>query len=136
MFLLQVKGDYEEETNSAASFLIREWVEKLLGVKFNSLRDLAVYLIEKMYVDNRSNAAYTVISAMKKSGEGKDQFQFLCNIWNIENFSCIKLIVMCNFSIFIFISVQDSKSQILNGGNQAVEMQEHKRKIEVIHIIN
>lgn len=87
-----------------------------------------------MYVDNRSNAAYTVISAMKKSGEGKDQFQFLCNIWNI--FSCIKLIVMCNISIFIFISVQDSKSQILNGGNQAMEMQEHKRKIEVIHIIN
>ena len=68
---LQVKGDYEEETNSAASFLIREWVEKLLGVKFNSLRDLAVYLIEKMYVDNRSTAAYTVITAMKKSGEGK-----------------------------------------------------------------
>ena len=83
--LLQVKGDYEEETNSAASFLIREWVEKLLGVKFNSLRDLAVYLIEKMYVDNRSNAAYTVISAMKKSGECKDQFHFRCNIWNIEN---------------------------------------------------
>ena len=92
-----------------------------------------------MYVDNRSNAAYTVISAMKKSGEGKDQFNFLCNIWNNNNsylFSCIKLIVMCNFSIFIFISVQDSKSQILNGGNQAVEMQEHKRKIEVILIIN
>ena len=136
MFLLQVKGDYEEETNSAASFLIREWVEKLLGVKFNSLRDLAVYLIEKMYVDNRSNAAYTVISAMKKSGEGKEQFHFLCNIWNIENCCCIKLIVIYNFSIFIFISVQDSKSQILNGGNQAMEMQEHKRKIEVIHIIN
>ena len=70
---LQIKGDYEEETNSAASFLIREWVEKLLGVKFNSLRDLAVYLIDKMYVDNRSTAAFTVISAMEKSGEGKKQ---------------------------------------------------------------
>ena len=66
-----MKSDYEEETNTAASFLIREWVEKLLGVKFNSLRDLAVYLIDKMYVDNRSTAAFTVISAMKKSGEGK-----------------------------------------------------------------
>ena len=71
---LQIKGDYEEETNSAASFLIREWVEKLLGVKFNSLRDLAVYLIDKMYVDNRSTAAFTVISAMEKSGEGKKHF--------------------------------------------------------------
>ena len=28
-------------------------------------------------------------------------------------------------------SVQDSKSQLLNGGNQAMEAQEHKRKIEV-----
>ena len=71
---LQIKGDYEEETNSAASFLIREWVEKLLGVKFNSLRDLAVYLIDKMYVDNRSTAAFTVISAMEKSVEGKKHF--------------------------------------------------------------
>ena len=30
------------------------------------------------------------------------------------------------------ILVPDSKSQILNGGNQAAEMQEHKRKIEVV----
>merc|ERR1719414_2549246 len=93
---IKVKSDYEEETNSAASFLIREWVEKLLGVKFNSLRDLAVYLIDKMYVDNRSTAAFTVISAMEKSGE-----------------------------------VQDSKSQLFNGSEAAVEMQEHKRKIEI-----
>ena len=74
LILLQVKGDYEEEINIAASFLIREWVEKLLGVKFNSLRDLAVYLIEKMYVDNRSTAAYTVIRAMEKSDEGNQNY--------------------------------------------------------------
>jgi hypothetical protein len=61
--------DYEEEMGSAASYLIREWVEKLLGVKFDSLRDLARYLIDKMYVDNRSTAAHTVLSVMTKSGE-------------------------------------------------------------------
>ena len=42
---LQVSNDHEEELGSAASFLIREWVEKLLGVKFDSLRDLALYLV-------------------------------------------------------------------------------------------
>jgi hypothetical protein len=64
----QVSHDHEEELGSAASFLIREWVEKLLGVKFESLRELALYLIDKMYVDNRSAAAHTVLSVMTKSG--------------------------------------------------------------------
>ena len=52
----------EEEVTNAASFLIREWVEKLLGVKFDNLPDLAVHLLEKMYVDNRSVAAFTLVS--------------------------------------------------------------------------
>ena len=69
---LQIKSDFEEELNSAVSHLIREWVEKLLGIKFSSLSDLAAHLIEKMYVDNRSNQAFAVMSAMQKSvGEGK-----------------------------------------------------------------
>jgi len=58
--------DSEEELNSAASFLIREWVEKLLGVKFESLADLAYHLLEKMYVDNRSVAAFTLLSSASK----------------------------------------------------------------------
>eukprot|EP00092_Neocalanus_flemingeri_P010668 GFUD01011492.1.p1 GENE.GFUD01011492.1~~GFUD01011492.1.p1 ORF type:complete len:1056 (-),score=265.28 GFUD01011492.1:937-4104(-) len=58
--------DSEEELNSAASFLIREWVEKLLGVKFESLSDLAYHLLEKMYVDNRSVAAFTLLSSASK----------------------------------------------------------------------
>ena len=50
----KVEGcDSEEDLNNAASFLIREWVEKLLGVKFECLKDLAYHLLEKMYVDNR-----------------------------------------------------------------------------------
>ena len=125
-----MKSDYEEETNTAASFLIREWVEKLLGVKFNSLRDLAVYLIDKMYVDNRSTAAFTVISAMKKSGEGKMQ----CNRFN--TLSCDKMFYPifpydAFLHFYINLIVQDSKSQLFNGGEAAMEMQEHKRKIEV-----
>lgn len=60
--------DSEEELNSAASFLIREWVEKLLGVKFDTLTDLACHLLEKMYVDNRSVAAFTLLSSGARLG--------------------------------------------------------------------
>ena len=34
-------------------FNCREWVEKLLGVKFENLTELALHLLDKMYVDNR-----------------------------------------------------------------------------------
>jgi len=56
----------EEEVSNASSFLIREWVEKLLGVKFETLPDLASHLLEKMYVDNRSVAAFTLMSRSGK----------------------------------------------------------------------
>ena len=56
----------EEEVGNAAGFLIREWVEKLLGVKFDNLPDLACHLLEKMYVDNRSVAAFTLLSRAGK----------------------------------------------------------------------
>ena len=56
----------EEEVSNAAGFLIREWVEKLLGVKFDNLPDLACHLLEKMYVDNRSVAAFTLLSRAGK----------------------------------------------------------------------
>jgi len=59
-------GGGEEEVSNAASFLIREWVEKLLGVKFDNLPDLALHLLEKMYVDNRSVAAFTLLSRSGK----------------------------------------------------------------------
>ncbi|XP_049782241.1 DNA-binding protein RFX7 [Schistocerca cancellata] len=52
----------EGEVMSAASCLIREWAEKLLGVRFDNLRDLACHLVEKMCVDSRSVAAFTLLS--------------------------------------------------------------------------
>ena len=33
--------------------------------------------------------------------------------------------------LYLNLTVQDSKSQLFNGGEAAMEMQEHKRKIEV-----
>lgn len=102
---VQLANDLEDEINSSASFLIREWVEKLLGVKFNSLRDLALYLIEKMYVDNRSAAAYTVITTMAKSNEVTDTKP---------------------------PSMRKPEGILVNGNNQSVENSyEQKRKIEL-----
>ena len=68
---LKVCADIEQELNEATSLLIREWAEKLLTVKFSSLRDLALYLIDKMFVDHQSSAAHTVLSTMAKSREGE-----------------------------------------------------------------
>ena len=68
---LKVCADIEQELNEATSLLIREWAEKLLTVKFSSLRELALYLIDKMFVDHQSSAAHTVLSTMAKSRDGE-----------------------------------------------------------------
>lgn len=62
----------EDEVVSAASSLIREWAEKLLSVRFDSLRDLAYHLVEKMCVDSRSVAAFTLLSVNSGKCNGKE----------------------------------------------------------------
>lgn len=60
----------EGEVERAASSLVLEWAEKLCSVKFESVRDLALHLVNKNYVDNRSMAAITLLSlADHKQGE-------------------------------------------------------------------
>uniref|UniRef100_A0A0K2SVS8 Putative LOC100876563 [Megachile rotundata] n=1 Tax=Lepeophtheirus salmonis TaxID=72036 RepID=A0A0K2SVS8_LEPSM len=61
----QTVSDTEDSVLVSASYLIREWVEKLLGVKFEGLKELAYYLLDKMYVDNKSYAAYALLSGKK-----------------------------------------------------------------------
>ena len=64
---MQIKTDAEEELNNSVSDLVREWAEKMMpGTKFGSLEDLAAHLIDKMYVDTRTNSAYAVMTAMQK----------------------------------------------------------------------
>jgi len=46
----------ELEMNERACTLVRDWAEKLLGINFNGMSDLANYLIDKLYVDQRSKA--------------------------------------------------------------------------------
>lgn len=45
--------------------LILEWAEKLFKERMNSVKDLAVFLIDKMYVDNRSAAVHTLLSSVQ-----------------------------------------------------------------------
>ena len=66
--LVKVNVDYEQEVNEATSFLIREWAGNLFNSKFACMKDLTLYLIDKIYVDNRSSAAHTILSSMSKSG--------------------------------------------------------------------
>lgn len=59
----------EGEVERAASCLVLEWAEKLCSLKFESMRDLALHLVHKNYVDNRSVAAFTLLSvADQKQG--------------------------------------------------------------------
>ncbi len=50
-------------------YLILEWVEKLFSEKMDSLRALAMFLIDKMYVDTRSAAAQALIQSMGATGK-------------------------------------------------------------------
>ena len=46
----------EDAQNEIAWLLIREWATKLFGISISSMADFANYLIDKMYVDERSKA--------------------------------------------------------------------------------
>ncbi|KYQ47601.1 DNA-binding protein RFX7 [Trachymyrmex zeteki] len=52
-----------EEMLGAASTLIREWAEKMLGPKFPNLSALARHLVDNFCVDTRSLAAVCILSA-------------------------------------------------------------------------
>lgn len=58
-----------KEVDNAACHLICEWAEKLLSKKFYSIKELAVHLIENLYIDTQSVAALTLLST---SSQNKD----------------------------------------------------------------
>ena len=86
--LVKVNVDYEQEVDEATSFLIREWAGNLFNTKFACVKDLTLYLIDKIYVDNRSSAAHTILSSMSKAG-GMNMilifFVFYHNIFGYTN---------------------------------------------------
>ena len=69
--LVKVNIDYEQVVNEATSFLIRECAGNLFNAKFGCMKDLTLYLIDKIYMDNRLSAAHTILSSMSKNiGKG------------------------------------------------------------------
>ncbi|XP_077867331.1 uncharacterized protein LOC144356507 [Saccoglossus kowalevskii] len=59
----------EDQTMSAASFLVCEWAQKLLGRAFDTLLDLARYLVGSNCVSTKSMAAFTVLADMQMSSK-------------------------------------------------------------------
>ncbi|XP_076168065.1 uncharacterized protein LOC143147077 isoform X1 [Ptiloglossa arizonensis] len=58
-----VDENITEEMLGAASTLIREWAESLLGLKFPTLSALARHLVDNLCVDTRSLAAICILCA-------------------------------------------------------------------------
>lgn len=50
-------SEMPDSANDRACILIREWAEKLLGMKFGGMTDLANFLVDKLYVDQQSKPA-------------------------------------------------------------------------------
>ena len=44
-------------SDDLACAVVREWAEKLLGTHFNGMSQLADYLVDKLYVDQRGRTA-------------------------------------------------------------------------------
>ena len=118
--------DCEQEMNEASSFLIREWAGKLLTAKFGNLRELALFLIDKMFVDNRSSAAHTVISSMSKQTDG------MCAVQQTDIVTWLE----SSKNIFVSLFLTDTEMKhkpdgILVNGNNPPGVYDHKRKIDV-----
>lgn len=67
----------DPDSTGASSYLIREWAEKLLGQKFLNLKELACHLVQNSYVNNRSVAAFELLSYLSENRQGKGT-QFHC----------------------------------------------------------
>ncbi|KAK9305907.1 hypothetical protein QLX08_003266 [Tetragonisca angustula] len=63
----EVDENITEEMLGAASTLIREWAENLLGLKFPTLSALARHLVDNLCVDTRSLSAVCILCASGNS---------------------------------------------------------------------
>jgi len=75
----------------AASTLIREWAEKMLGMKFPNLSALARYLVDNFRVDTRSLAAVCILSASNQHDASSNKGEQYLNY-----FYKVHLYIFCN----------------------------------------
>lgn len=61
----------------AASTLIREWAETVLGLKFLNLSALARHLVDNFRVDTRSLAAVCILSTSDEHNALSDKREYI-----------------------------------------------------------
>lgn len=61
----------------AASTLIREWAEKMLGLKFPNLSALARHLVDNFHVDTRSLAAVCILAPSDQLDASSNKGKFV-----------------------------------------------------------
>ena len=61
-----------DHLEDAARALILEWVDKLFSERISSYRGLALFLIDKMYVDTQSAAAQALAASVAREHEAID----------------------------------------------------------------
>lgn len=62
--------DNMDQIFTAASFIVCEWANKLLGKYFVTLVDLAKFLVSGSYVSSKSVSAFTVMGLTKEDLQG------------------------------------------------------------------
>ena len=68
-----------DHLEDAARALILEWVDKLFSERISSYRGLALFLIDKMYVDTQSAAAQALAASVAREHEAIDGGTFILN---------------------------------------------------------
>ena len=74
------------ELERAATQVVCEWAQKLMNAPFNSLLELAEFLVGHLYVNSKSAAAFTILAQMQAKGRrasvepGNDEKTF---VWSL-----------------------------------------------------
>ena len=72
LFQVVSSASNSDHLEDAARVLILEWVDKLFSERISSYRGLALFLIDKMYVDTQSAAAHSLAASVARERNAVD----------------------------------------------------------------
>lgn len=88
----------------AASTLIREWAESLLGLKFPTLSALARHLVDNVYVDTQSLSAICILCASGNSNASTNKGLMIITFFkNIFTEYMLEIILYVQSQIQIYV---------------------------------
>lgn len=73
----------EDEMRSAACGLVCEWAQKVLSRQFDSVEDLARFLLNSHYIGTKSMAALTVMTGTPTGRDGSSSLCFICSCFHL-----------------------------------------------------